>query len=70
MWGRKGKIDKAVTAEVAIAIKEQNHADAVIAYVDSQEAEVTDIVTRLETRQRRNNFGEALEQAMQRRATA
>lgn len=66
MWGLRSKPDQ--DEELKTAKAGQELAEAVIARLDSQAQEVTDIVSRLQKRERRNNFGEALQVAMERRA--
>lgn len=67
MWGRKKtKLDERRELEIAAAGKQL--ADDVIARLDSQELEISEITMRLKKRERANNFGEALVVAMERRA--
>ena len=66
-WNKKKEQD-AHNARVQSALHSQDFADSVIAKVESQEIEVVQVVDRLETRARRNHFGEALELAMQRKS--
>lgn len=66
MWGSRKRSEEH-TAEVVAARQAQDHADAVIRHVDSQDPEVKQLVTRLRTRERQNHFGEALMIAMEKR---
>ena len=67
MWGLKKKKAIQAAKEIDIARAQQDRAERVIAHVDSQETEVTEIVTRLQRRERLNHFGEALMIAMERK---
>ena len=64
-WIRHNRADH--EKRVQEAVTSQQYADNVLAKVSSQDEEVKQVVTRLETRSRRNHFGEALTIAMERR---
>lgn len=67
MWFRKKPVpdvEDLVAAQMAI-----DRANRSIEQTDSRASEVTQITLQLEARKHRNNFGEALEKAMTRRAT-
>lgn len=68
MWGLRKKLEARNAVQVKQAQEAQSLADQVIAQVDAQDNEVKEIVTRLQQRERANNFGEALVLAMGRRA--
>lgn len=68
MWGLRKKLEARNAVQVQKAQEAQTLADEVIAKVDSQKDEVEELVTRLQQRERANNFGEALVLAMGRRA--
>lgn len=67
MWGRKRERAAEQEKDVAAARAAQQHAEEVIAIVDAQQAEVAQIVHRLERRELKNNFGDALVIAMEKR---
>lgn len=64
MWFRK--CTKEVPGERFAAEESARHVDAVIAHVESHDKEIEQMVGRLKQRERRNNFGESLIQAMRR----
>ena len=69
MWGRKGKAKTATSNEGIIdALIQQQKADVLIKVLEEQDIEIAERVTRLAIREKKNNFGEALQQAMMKRA--
>jgi len=66
MWGRKRRHAEQ-SADVLAAQAAQQQTEDIIAHVDSEEAELIQIVTRLAHRSSANHFGEALELAMEKR---
>jgi len=67
MWGRSKVKRTQQLAEIAVARAAQDRADAVIAHVESQDEEISQIVHRLERREKANNFGASLMKAMEKR---
>ncbi|PPF64530.1 hypothetical protein C5E11_03825 [Clavibacter michiganensis] len=66
-WFRKKAVpDTEDLLEAQMAIDRANRS---IEITESRDSEVTQISLQLEARKHRNNFGEALEKAMTRRAT-
>ena len=68
MWGRNKKSKLNEKRELEIAAAGKQLAEDVIAHLDSQELEISEITMRLKKRENKNNFGEALVVAMERRA--
>jgi uncharacterized protein YciU (UPF0263 family) len=66
VWWNKGK-QAAHDERIAEAVTSQEYADGVLAKINSQDEEITQVVNRLQVRSRRNHFGEALTLAMERR---
>lgn len=67
IWFRKKSTpDESDLVEAQMAI---DRAERSIELTDARAPEVTQITLQLEARKHRNNFGEALEKAMTRRAT-
>jgi hypothetical protein len=62
MWGRKRKTG--TPNDTGAAKAGQEHAEAVIRLVESQQPEVNQTVHRLERRSRRNHFAESMEKSM------
>lgn len=70
MFGRSRKRAQHEVDQVRIAQMEQARAEAVLRLVKAQQPEVDERLGRIDTRERVNNFGEALTKAMKRRESA